>query len=245
VGSEMCIRDRYPIAIADVTCGIYAAMGILTALLVRERVGKGQFLDLSLFDSQLSWLVNVCSAYLNAHEPPERYGNAHPNIVPYQLFQASDGRYLIVAIGTDALWTRFCRVLETEETLGHDPRFTDNRLRTKNRSELIPALEKIFRAKPAPEWLARFREAEIPAGAVNTVEEALQDPQTLARSAIVEIQHPLIGAARSIANPIKMSATPVLYRYPPPLLGEHSAAILRELGISNDEIVKLQREGVT
>lgn len=235
---------RYPIAIADVTCGIYAAMGILAALLVRERVGKGQFLDLSLFDSQLSWLVNVGSAYLNAQESPKRYGNAHPNIVPYQLFQASDGRHLMVAIGTDALWTRFCRVLVMEENIGRDPRFADNRLRTKNRAELIPALEKIFRSRPAPEWLARFREAEIPAGAVNTVEEALQDPQTMARRAIVEIEHPLIGVARSIANPIKMSATPVLYRYPPPLLGEHNAAILDELGISNDEIARLQREGV-
>jgi crotonobetainyl-CoA:carnitine CoA-transferase CaiB-like acyl-CoA transferase len=235
---------RYPIAIADVTCGIYAAMGILAALLVRERVGKGQFLDLSLFDSQLSWLVNVGSAYLNAQESPKRYGNAHPNIVPYQLFQASDGRYLMVAIGTDALWTRFCHVLKMEETIGRDPRFTDNRLRTKNRAELIPAIEKIFRTRPAADWLASFREAEIPAGAVNTVEEALQDPQTLARSAIIEIAHPMIGVARSIANPIKMSATPVLYRYPPPLLGEHNATILHESGISNYEITKLQREGV-
>jgi len=235
---------RYPIAIADVTCGIYAAMGILAALLVRERTGKGQFLDLSLFDSQLSWLVNVGSAYLNAQESPKRYGNAHPNIVPYQLFQASDSRYLIVAIGTDALWTRFCRVLEMEETIGRDPRFTDNRLRTENRTALIPALERIFRTRPAQDWLARLREAEIPAGAVNTVEEALQDPQTLARHAIIEIEHPLIGVARSVANPIKMSATPVFYRYPPPLLGEHNGAILRESGISNDEIARLQREGV-
>ena len=234
---------RYPIAIADVTCGIYAAMGILAALLVRERTGEGQFLDVSLLDSQLSWLVNVGSAYLNAQESPKRYGNAHPNIVPYQLFQASDGRYLMVAVGTGALWTHFCRVLGIEETIGRDSRFTDNRLRIENRAELIPLLEKIFRTRPAPEWLAGFREAEIPAGAVNTVEEALQDPQALARCAIVEIEHPLIGIARSIANPIKMSATPVLYRYPPPLLGEHNAAILGELGLSSDEIADLQREG--
>src|SRR4029077_11238118 len=138
----------------------------------------------------------------------------------------------------------FCRVLEMEETIGRDARYTDNRLRTKNRAELIPALEKVFLTRRAREWLARFREAEIPAGAVNTVEEALHDPQTLARSAIIEIEHPLIGVARSIANPIKMSATPVHYRYPPPLLGEHNAAILRESGISNGEIAKLQREGV-
>lgn len=235
---------RYPIAIADVTCGIFAAMGVLAALLARERLGKGQFLDLSLFDSQLAWLVNVGSAYLNAEESPERYGNAHPNIVPYQLFQASDNRYLAVAVGTEALWGRFCRVLGIEETVGRDPRYADNRLRIENRAELIPSLEKIFRTKAVQDWLARFREAEVPAGPVNTVEEALHDPQTLARHAIVEIEHPLIGVARSVANPIKMSATPVLYRYPPPLLGEHNATILGELGLAADEISNLQREGV-
>jgi crotonobetainyl-CoA:carnitine CoA-transferase CaiB-like acyl-CoA transferase len=235
---------RYPIAIADVSCGIYATMGILAALLVRERVGKGQFLDLSLLDSQLAWLVNIGSAYLNAQESPKRFGNAHPSIVPYQLFQASDDRYLMVAVGTEALWGRFCRVLGIEETIGRDPRYADNRLRIENRAELIPSLERIFRARPIQDWLVRFREAEIPAGPVNTVDEALRDPQIFARHAIVEIEHPLIGLARSIANPIKMSATPVHYRYPPPLLGEHNAAILGELGLSPDEIASLQREGV-
>jgi crotonobetainyl-CoA:carnitine CoA-transferase CaiB-like acyl-CoA transferase len=235
---------RYPIAIADVTCGIFAAMGVLAALLARERLGKGQFLDLSLFDSQLAWLVNIGSAYLNAEESPERYGNAHPNIVPYQLFQASDNRYLAVAVGTEALWGRFCRVLGIEETVGRDPRYADNRLRIENRAELIASLERIFRTRPVQDWLARFREAEIPAGPVNTVEEALHDPQALARHAIVEIEHPLIGVARSIANPIKMSATPIHYRYPPPFLGEHNAAILGELGLAADDISKLQREGI-
>jgi crotonobetainyl-CoA:carnitine CoA-transferase CaiB-like acyl-CoA transferase len=234
---------RYPIAIADVSCGIYATMGILAALLVRERVGKGQFLDLSLLDSQLAWLVNIGSAYLNAQESPKRFGNAHPSIVPYQLFQASDDRYLMVAVGTEALWGRFCRVLGIEETIGRDPRYADNRLRIENRAELIPSLERIFRAKPIQDWLVRFREAEIPAGPVNTVDEALRDPQTFARHAIVEIKHPLIGFARSIANPIKMSATPIRYRHPPPLLGEHNAAILGELGLPPDEIASLQREG--
>jgi crotonobetainyl-CoA:carnitine CoA-transferase CaiB-like acyl-CoA transferase len=234
---------RYPIAIADVSCGIYATMGILAALLVRERVGKGQFLDLSLLDSQLAWLVNIGSAYLNAQESPKRFGNAHPSIVPYQLFQASDDRYLMVAVGTEALWGRFCRVLGIEETIGRDPHYADNRLRIENRAELIPSLERIFRVRPIQDWLVRFREAEIPAGPVNTVDEALRDPQIFARHAIVEIEHPLIGLARSIANPIKMSATPIRYRYPPPLLGEHNAVILGEFGLPPDEIASLQREG--
>jgi crotonobetainyl-CoA:carnitine CoA-transferase CaiB-like acyl-CoA transferase len=234
---------RYPVAIADISCGIYAAMGILAALLARERSGKGQFLDLSLLDSQLSWLTSIGSGYLNAGESPKRYGNAHPNIVPYQLFQGSDDRFFMVAVGTEALWSRFCGVIEAKEALGSDSRFASNRLRTENRAELVPAIEKILRTKPAEEWLKRLREADIPAGPVNTVEEALRNPQALARQAIVEIEHPLLGVARSIANPIRMSKTPVEYRYPPPLLGEHNAAILGELGFSKEEIAGLEREG--
>jgi glutaryl-CoA transferase len=234
---------RYPVAIADVSCGIYAAMGILASLFVRERNGKGQFLDLSLLDSQLSWLTSIGSGYLNAGESPKRYGNAHPNIVPYQLFQGSDGRFFMVAVGTEALWSRFCGVIESKETLGSDSRFASNRLRTENRAELVPAIEEILRTRPVDEWLKRLREADIPAGPVNTVEEALRNPQALARQAIVEIEHPLLGVARSIANPIRMSKTPIEYRYPPPLLGEHNAAILGELGFSQEEIAGLEREG--
>ena len=235
---------RYPIAIADITCGIYASIGILSALFARERTGKCQFLDMSLFDSQLTWLSNVGSSYLNAKETPKRYGNAHPNIVPYQLFQGSDERYFMVAVGTEALWERFCRALTITETIGCDPVFANNRLRTENRAKLIPELEKLFRARPAEEWLNRFREVDIPAGPVHTVEEALRAPQTFARHSIVEIQHPSIGIVRSIANPIKMSGTPVQYRLPPPLLGEHSEAILGELGLTGERTSSLRNEGV-
>jgi formyl-CoA transferase/CoA:oxalate CoA-transferase len=222
---------------------VYAAIGILAALLARERSGKGQFLDLSLLDSQLSWLTSIGSGYLNAGESPKRYGNAHPNIVPYQLFQGSDDRFFMVGVGTEAQWSRFCDVIEAKETLGSDSRFASNRLRTENREKLVPAIEKIFRTKPAEEWLRLLRDADIPAGPVNTVEEALRNPQVIAREAIVEIEHPLLGVARSIANPIRMSGTPVQYRYPPPLLGEHNAAILGEIGLSREEIAGLEQEG--
>jgi crotonobetainyl-CoA:carnitine CoA-transferase CaiB-like acyl-CoA transferase len=234
---------RYPVAIADVSCGIYAAMGILASLFARERSGKGQFLDLSLLDSQLSWLTSIASGYLNAGESPKRYGNAHPNIVPYQLFQGSDGRFFMVAVGTEALWSRFCAVLEAQETLGNDPRFASNRLRTENRAQLLPVIDKIFRTRPAGEWLRLLREADIPGSPVNTVEEALCSPQVIARQAIVEIEHPVLGVARSIANPMRMSGTPIDYRYPPPLLGEHNALILGELGFAREEIESLLREG--
>jgi formyl-CoA transferase/CoA:oxalate CoA-transferase len=234
---------RYPVAIADLSCGVYAAIGILAALLARERSGKGQFLDLSLLDSQMSWLSSIASGYLNAGESPKRYGNAHPNIVPYQLFQGSDERFFMVGVGTEAQWPRFCGVLEAKEALGSDPRFASNRLRTENRALLIPAIEKVFRTRPASEWLRRLQEADIPAGPVNTVEEALRNPQVLARQAIVEIEHPLLGVTRSIANPIRMSGTPIEYRFPPPLLGEHNAAILSEMGLSREEIAGLECEG--
>jgi crotonobetainyl-CoA:carnitine CoA-transferase CaiB-like acyl-CoA transferase len=233
---------RYPIAIADVTCGMFAAMGILVALLARERTGKGQFLDLALLDSQLTWLSNIGSSYLNAGEMPQRYGNAHPNIVPYQLFVASDGRYFMVAVGTEAIWTRFCRVLKVEKTIACDPSFASNRLRIDNRAKLIPALQEVFGTKPVREWLTLFHDAGIPAGPVHSVDEALSAPQILARQAIVEIEHPLIGVARSIANPVKLSATPVHYRYPPPLLGQHTASILAELGLSPEETDALRNE---
>jgi crotonobetainyl-CoA:carnitine CoA-transferase CaiB-like acyl-CoA transferase len=227
---------RYPVAIADITCGIYATIGILAALFARERSGRGQFLDTALFDSQLTWLANIGSNYLNASEPPRRWGNAHPSIVPYQVFRGSDDRHFVIAIGTELLWARFTRALGAEETLGRDPRFTSNALRIKHREELIPVLQQILDQCPAATWLERLAKAQIPAAAIQTVGEALNDPQTLARGLIVAIEHPVIGIARSIANPIRLSATPPLYRLPPPLLGEHTTEILRELQCSPEEV---------
>jgi len=227
---------RYPVAIADITCGVYATIGILAALFVRERTGRGQFLDTALFDSQLTWLANIGSNYLNAKQPPQRWGNAHPSIVPYQVFRGGDSRHFVIAIGTEALWARFTRVLGAEETLGRDPRFTTNALRIEHRGELIPVVQQLLDHRPAGDWLVRLAQAQIPAAAIQTVGEALTDPQTLARGLIVEIDHPAIGVARSIANPVRLSATPPLYRLPPPTLGEHTTAILRELGCSPEEI---------
>ena len=234
---------RYPIAIADVTCGIYSAMGILAALLARERSGKGQFLDMALLDSQLTWLANIGSSYLNAEELPSRHGNAHPSIVPYQLFKTSDDRHIMVAVGTEAIWARFCRALGIEETIARDPRFANNRLRIANRGELIAALQQIFSGKPAEEWLAMFRDTGVPAGPIYAVDEALKAPQAQARGMIVELEHPAIGKARSIANPIRMTETPVRYHRAPPLLGEHTEAILGEMGMVPEEISVLRAKG--
>jgi crotonobetainyl-CoA:carnitine CoA-transferase CaiB-like acyl-CoA transferase len=226
---------RYPIAIADMTCGMYAAMGILAALFAREKTGRGQFIDMALFDSQLTWLANAGSSYLNAGVSPKRWGNAHPNIVPYEAFSGSDGKYFVVGVGTEALWKRFVQVMNVQHDIGMDERFSSNALRIKNREILVPLLQDIFQQKRAGTWLEKFAEADIPAGPINTVAEAIEDKQTRGRGLIVQLEHPAIGTARSIANPIRFSNTPVSYRLPPPLLGEHTNAILQSLGYSVEE----------
>ncbi len=228
---------RFPIAIADMTTGIYAAMGILGALFARERNGgQGDFLDMSLFDSQLSWLANAGSSYLNAGVSPKRWGNAHPNIVPYQPFRGSDGRLFVVGIGTQPAWHRLLALLRCEKQLGEDLRFKDNGARVQNREHLIPLLQKLFDTRPATAWLAQLVEADIPAAAIQTVGEALSDPQSIARGLIVEIEHPTLQMVRSIANPIRYQQQAIQYRLPPPLLGEHSRQILMELGFSGGEL---------
>ncbi len=227
---------RYPVAIADMACGLYSALGIMAALLAREKTGVGQALDMALFDSQLTLLINAGSNYLNAGESPQRWGNAHPSIVPYQVFRGGDGRHFVAAIGTDALWQRFLRVIDATETLGTDARFRTNALRTEHRWVLIPLLCVIFEQAPASEWLSRLTAEDIPASAIQTVGEAVNDPQTLARGLIVEIKHPTLDRVRSIANPVRLSSTPVVYRLPPPLLGEHNREILQSIDYSSDQI---------
>ena len=236
---------RFPIAIADMTAGMYAAIGILAALYARERTGQGDFLDLALFDSQLTWLANVGSSYLNAGVSPERWGNAHPNIVPYQLFRGSDGRHFVVAVGTQPLWQRLLRLLNLEAELGMDSRFSSNADRIQNRDELIAILQRHFDLWPSSEWVARLTTADIPVARIQTVGEALQDPQALSRGLVVEIRHPTLDKARSIANPIRSESQPVLYRLPPPLLGEHNSQILSELGFPKNECESVLRDACT
>lgn len=234
---------RFPVPLADMTTGVYAALGILGALLARERTGRGQVLDLSLLESQSAWLAILASAYLNAGEAPQRVGNTHPNIVPYQVFRARD-KYIIVAVGTQRLWERFCEALDITHTVMNDPRFATNADRLAHRRELVLLLQDILCQREADHWLEAFRAAQIPSGPINLVPETLNHPQLLERGFIVELEHPLAGLVKSLANPVHFSETPVSYRLPPPGLGEHNAAILGELGFKSEEIRGFAEKGI-
>lgn len=226
---------RYPVPLADMTTGIYATVGVLGALLARQRTGRGQVLDLSLLESQSAWLGILASAYLNAGEEPQRVGNIHPNIVPYQVFRARD-KHIIVAVGTQRLWERFCDVLGVGDGLMKDPRFATNTDRLSHRGELVELLQNILSQREAEDWLEALRAAQIPSGPINSVPEALGHAQLTERGFIVELEHPVAGLVKSLANPIHFSETPVNYRLPPPALGEHNAMVLAELGYTSQEI---------
>lgn len=234
---------RYPIPIADVTTGIYSALAIVAALLARERTGEGQFIDSSLLESQVAWLANVGGNYFATGQRPPRLGNAHPSIVPYQPFKARD-KHLIVGVGTERLWERFCHTLGIKDTIMTDPRFATNADRLIHRDELIPLLEDIIAQQDAETWLQLFREADIPCGAINFVDETLNDPHLRNRGVIVELEHLAAGTVRSIANPVRLSATPVSYRLPPPMLGQHNAEVLAELDYTSADVTQLEAQGV-
>jgi crotonobetainyl-CoA:carnitine CoA-transferase CaiB-like acyl-CoA transferase len=230
------------VAIVDVSAGLHAALAILAALHHREHSGEGQYIDIALYDTQLSWLVNVASAYLVSGDPPQRYGNAHGAIVPYQTLPTADG-WLMLAIGNDGQFAALCRVLEQPQW-ATDPRFASNPQRVTHRHRLIPLLEQIFRRAPTDHWLDRLAAAGVPCGPVNDIPTALADPQTLARQMVQTITHPVAGPAPQLGPVAKLSATPAQIRSAPPLLGEHTDAILLEFGYTKEQIAQWREEGV-
>lgn len=240
-------RDGTPlkvgVAIVDLASALFACNAILAALLARERTGEGQHIDIALLDSQIALLANVGSNYLCSREVPERWGNAVSSIVPYQAFQAKDD-YLILAIGNDGQWERFC-VAAGVSAWSADERFATNPQRVAHRAVLIPMLEALFRQKTVAEWLQHCADADVPAGPVNSLDKVFADPQTLARGMRVEMPHPTAGTVQLAGTPLNLSGTPTQMRLPPPLLGEHTDEILTNLlGLNDKTIADLRQNGV-
>ncbi|MCB8961422.1 MAG: CoA transferase [Ardenticatenales bacterium] len=232
---------RFPTAIADITTGMYTALAIVAALFARERSGVGQAIDNALLDSQVTWLAYMASNYLIGGEPFVKQGNAHPSIVPYQPFPTADG-WIIIGAGAERHWQRLTELIEMP-TLAEDDRFRTNPDRLQQRQLLVGILTPEIQKKSTATWLELLREAGIPCGVINRPEEALNDEQILARGMIVELEHPAVGSYKSLGNPINLDGTPITYRRPAPLLGEHNQEILTELGFTPDEIAKLMNDG--
>jgi crotonobetainyl-CoA:carnitine CoA-transferase CaiB-like acyl-CoA transferase len=231
------------VAITDILTGMYAATAILAALAWRERTGRGQHVDLALLDVQVAALANQASNWLVGGVVPGRLGNAHPNIVPYQAFAASDGE-LVVAVGNDGQFQRLCEVAGAP-ALAADPRFATNADRVRNRDALVPALAALFRTRTRAAWTEALEAAGVPCGPINDVAQVFADPQVVARGLRVEVPHPLAGAVPLVRNPIRLSETPIAHDVPPPLLGEHTREVLRAVaGLSSEEIDSLVEKGV-
>ena len=230
------------VAIADLTTGMFACSSILAALRHRDRTGQGQHLDVSLLESVVAWLINVGSAYLLAGVELPRYGNAHPNIVPYRLFKARD-KWFIVATGNDRQYYALCEVIGRPD-LAEDTRFRFNPDRVANREALEAILADVFATRDAEDWTQALLAAGVPSGPVNSVADVFADPQVLARQMLIELRHPTLGTLKQAGFPYNFSATPAEPRRHPPLLGEHTDEVLRDLlGLGPEQIAHLRGEG--
>ena len=231
------------VAIIDLVAGLMLGKAITAALFAREKIGVGQRIDTSLLEAEVASLINVGSNYLVGGKIPTRWGNAHPNIVPYQSFKTADG-YLVIGVASEVIWKRFCQAIGRVE-LTDDARFANNSKRVENRAALIALLSEVFLQRNNETWFKSLTEAEVPCAPVQTVDQVFQAPQVLHRDMLLEVEHPTAGRVRMAGIPVKFSATPASVRLPPPLLGEHSGEILKSwLGMSADTIDQLKRENV-
>jgi crotonobetainyl-CoA:carnitine CoA-transferase CaiB-like acyl-CoA transferase len=234
---------RFLSPMADLTCGMFTLVGILAALNVRHQTNRGQFLDQSLQEGQLTWLDNYAGEYFATGVPPKRMGNRHPQIAPYEAVQGADGDWFILGVGSDNVWKSFCNLVDRPD-LAEDERFQENMRRVKHHATLMPIVREIIQTKTVEEWLEILRKAGVPAGRINTIDQALGDEHLHERGIIVELEHPMLGMVKSIATPVHLSETPLNYRYHPPQLGEHTEHVLDELGYSSADITALRKQDV-
>jgi formyl-CoA transferase len=231
------------VAIIDLVAGLMLGKAVAAALFAREKIGVGQRIDTSLLEAEVASLINVGSNYLVGGKVPTRWGNAHPNIVPYQNFQTADG-YLVIGVASEVIWKRFCEAVGQRELI-NDSRFADNSKRVENRSELIAILSQTFLQRRNDAWFKLLTDAEVPCAPVQTIDQVFQAPQVLQRDMLIEVEHPTAGKVRMAGIPVKFSVTPASVRMPPPLLGEHNDAILRTwLDMSAASIDELKKEKV-
>ncbi len=233
--------QKVGVAVVDIQTGLYATVAIQAALLARHHTGRGQYIDLSLLDVQVATLANQGMNYLSSGQSPQRMGNKHPNIVPYQTFKAKDKEF-IIACGNDKQFKDLCLAIGYPELL-NNPKFLRNQDRVKYRDELIPALAEFFLSQDAEEWVRRIHAVKVPVGVINSIEDALAEPQIQHRQMLVNLPHSLNAQFKMIASPIKLSDTPVEYRQAPPQLGEHTAYILSRFK-SAEELQALKQQGI-
>ena len=243
-------RDELPgggpqkagVPIADLMTGMYGAVAILGALRERDASGRGQYVDMALLDAQVAWLMNHNLNYFVSGNVPKRWGNAHPNLTPYQAFPTKDGN-LILAIGNDSQFRKFCGVAGL--SIAFEPRFVDNKSRLANRGALVAIIAEAMKSKTTADWMIALEADGVPCGPINTIDQVFADPQVIHRGLRMNLPHSATGTVPQVANPIRYSRTPLEYRCGPPVLGEHTEDVLKmDLGLDAERIAELKRKGV-